>query len=156
MPNPGVIDHEPYDANDVGLVGVLKDLKETMANQQVYSVVGYRCEAFENVTQGDALYCRESDGKVGKAIANDTLDKALVAGFAQTTKSTGQIVQVVIRGLLATSGLDQGDDYYLSTASSGAITKTAPSTASQYLTRIGEAANSAQLIIKIEPPILLR
>lgn len=156
MPNPGVIDHEPYDANDVGLVGVLKDLKETMANQQVYTVVGYRCEAFENVTQGDALYCRESDGKVGKAIANDTLDKALVAGFAQTTKSTGQIVQVVIRGLLATSGLDQGDDYYLSAASSGAITKTAPSTASQYLTRIGEAANSAQLIIKIEPPILLR
>tara|TARA_R100001443_G_scaffold12269_2_gene21755 strand:+ start:10041 stop:10511 length:471 start_codon:yes stop_codon:yes gene_type:complete len=156
MPNPGVIDHEPYDANDVGLVGVLKDLKETMANQQVYTVVGYRCEAFENVTQGDALYCRESDGKVGKAIANDTLDKALVAGFAQTTKSTGQIVQVVIRGLLATSGLDEGNDYYLSAASSGAITKTAPSTASQYLTRIGEAANSAQLIIKIEPPILLR
>ena len=156
MPNPGVIDHEPYDANDVGLVGVLKDLKETMANQQVYTVVGYRCEAFENVTQGDALYCRESDGKVGKAIANDTFDKALVAGFAQTTKSTGQIVQVVIRGLLATSGLDEGNDYYLSAASSGAITKTAPSTASQYLTRIGEAANSAQLIIKIEPPILLR
>jgi len=157
MPNPGVIDNEPYDSNDAGLIGVIKDLNETIKAKETYeAIAGYRCVAFENVTQGDALYCRQSDGKVGKAIANDTFDKALVAGFAQTTKSTGQIVQVITRGLLATSGLDQGDDYYLSASSSGAITKTAPSTASQYISRIGEAANSAQLIIKIEPPILLR
>ena len=155
MPNPGVLDHEPYDASDVGLIGALRDLKETMAGKQVYSVVGYRCEAFENVSQGDAVYARSSDGKVGKAIANDTFDKALVAGFAETTKTTGQLVQVVVRGLLATSGLDQGDEYYLSAASAGAITKTPPSSASEYLTRIGEAAGSTQLNIKIEPPILL-
>jgi len=155
MPNPGVLDNEPYLANDIGLVGALRDLKETMAGKQTYSVVGYQCEVFENVTQGQALYCRASDGKVGKAIANDTMDKALVAGFAQTTKSTGQTVNVIVRGLLATSGLDQGDEYYLSAASAGAITKTAPSSASQYLTRIGEAAGSTELIIKLEPPILL-
>jgi len=155
MPNPGVLDHEPYEASDVGLIGALRDLKETMAGQQTYSVVGYQCEVFENVVQGEALYCRASDGKVGKAIANDTFDKALVAGFAQTTKSTGQSVNVIVRGLLATSGLDEGDDYYLSAASAGSITKTAPTTASQYLTRIGEAAGSTELIIKLEPPILL-
>jgi len=155
MPNPGVLDNEPYVANDVGLVGALRDLKETMAGKQVYAVVGYRCEAFENVNQGEAVYARSSDGKVGKAIANDTFDKALVAGFAETTKTAGQLVQVVVRGLLATSGLDQGDDYYLSATSAGAITKTAPSSSSQYLTRIGEAAGSTQLIIKLEPPILL-
>ena len=155
MPNPGVLDHEPYEASDVGLIGALRDLKETMAGQQTYSVVGYQCEVFENILQGEALYCRASDGKVGKAIANDTFDKALVAGFAQTTKSTGQSVNVIVRGLLATSGLDEGDDYYLSAASAGSITKTAPTTASQYLTRIGEAAGSTELIIKLEPPILL-
>ena len=155
MPNPGVIDNEPYVANDIGLVGALRDLKETMADKQTYSVVGYQCITFENVVQGEALYCRASDGKVGKAIANDTLDKALVAGFAQTTKSTGQSVNVIVRGLLATSGLDEGDEYYLSAASAGSITKTAPTTASQYLTRIGEAAGSTELIIKLEPPILL-
>ena len=155
MPNPGVLDNEPYAASDVGLIGALRDLKETMAGQQTYSVVGYQCEVFENVIQGQALYCRASDGKVGKAIANDTLDKALVAGFAQTTKSTGQTVNVIVRGLLATSGLDEGDEYYLSAASAGSITKTAPSSASQYLTRIGEAAGSTELIIKLEPPILL-
>ena len=155
MPNPGVLDHEPYEASDVGLIGALRDLKETMAGQQTYSVIGYQCEVFENILQGEALYCRASDGKVGKAIANDTFDKALVAGFAQTTKSTGQSVNVIVRGLLPTSGLDQGDEYYLSAASAGAITKTAPSSATQYLTRIGEAAGSTELIIKLEPPILL-
>jgi len=155
MPNSGVLDNEPYVANDIGLVGALRDLKETMADKQTYSVVGYQCITFENVVQGEVLYCRASDGKVGKAIANDTFDKALVAGFAQTTKSTGQSVNVIVRGLLATSGLDEGDEYYLSAASAGSITKTAPTTASQYLTRIGEAAGSTELIIKLEPPILL-
>ena len=104
MPNPGVLDNEPYLANDIGLVGALRDLKETMADKQTYSVVGYQC---------------------------------------------------IVRGLLATSGLDEGDEYYLSAASAGAITKTPPTTASQYLTRIGEAAGSTELIIKLEPPILL-
>ena len=155
MPNPGVLDHEPYATNDDGLIGALLDLKETMDDHKAQAIVGYRSSAFENVTQGDALYARSSDGKVGKAIANDTFDKALVAGFAQTTKTTGEIVQVVTRGLLATSGLDQGDNYYLSASSAGAITKTVPSSASQYVTRIGEAAGSTQLIIKIEPPVLL-
>ena len=36
------------------------------------------------------LYSRASDGQVGKAIANDTFDKALVAGVAETTKAAGQ------------------------------------------------------------------
>ena len=155
MPNPGVIDNEPYAPNSGGLTGVLIDLKDTMADQQTYSVIGYQCVTFENVSQGEALYCRSSDGKVGKAIANDTIDKALVAGFAQTTKPAGASINVIVRGLLATSGLDAGDEYYLSTASAGAITKTAPSSSGQYLTRIGEAGTSTQLIIKLEPPILI-
>ena len=155
MPNPGVLDNEPYASNDVGLLGALRDLKETMANQQTYSVIGYQCITFENVVQGEALYCRSSDGKVGKAIADDTFDKALVAGFAQTTKSTGQSVNVIVRGLMATSGLDAGDDYYLSAASAGAITKTPPSGSGEYLTRVGESGTSTQLIIKLEPPVLL-
>lgn len=155
MPNSGVIDNEPYANNDVGLIAALRDLKETLSGQQTYSVIGYQCEVFENVTQGQALYCRASDGKVGKAIANDTFDKALVAGFAQTTKTTGQTVNIIVRGLIATSGLDQGDEYYLSNVSAGAITKTPPTTSSHYLTKIGEAAGSTELIIKLEPPILL-
>ena len=153
MPNPGVLDNEPYVANDIGLVGALRDLKETMADKQTYSVVGYQCITFENVVQGEALYCRASDGKVGKAIANDTLDKATCIGFARTTKTTDQDVDVVTHGQLSSSSLTTGSDYYLSAVTSGAITTTPPSGSGKYLVRVGRASGTAQLIVKIEAPM---
>ena len=51
---------------------------------------------FENVTQGDAVYARNQDGFIGKAIANDTFDKALVAGVAETTESSGSKCKVLV------------------------------------------------------------
>ena len=65
---------------------------------------------FEDVTQGDALYSRASDGKVGKAVANGTLDQATVAGFAETTVTSGNQVRVIVSGQVAVSHtLDAGD-----------------------------------------------
>jgi len=145
----------PYAPNAEGFTQVLIDFKSTMPSQTVFKVTGYQAVAFENVTQGDAVYSRASDGQVGKAIANDTLDKAIVAGVVETTKSAGQTVKVIVSGIVTTSGLDLGDQYYLSAASAGTITKTPPSSAGQYITRIGEAGSTGQLIIRVEPPILL-
>ena len=150
-----VKDLEPYAGNAEGLTGVLTDIVSTMPNPIVFKVVGYVVNTFEDVTQGDVLYARASDGLVGKAIANDTLDKAIVAGVAETTKLAGQEVRVIVAGIVATSGLDLGDQYYLSAASPGAIVKTPPSTAGQYISRVGEAGSTGQLIIRAEPPILL-
>ena len=82
------------------------------------------------------LYSRASDGQVGKAIANDTFDKACVAGVAETTKTAGQSVKVIVAGIVATSGLNTGDQYFLSAASAGAIVETPPSSAGQYVTRV--------------------
>lgn len=155
-PSPSVKNYEPYAPNNQGLTEALIDLKSTMAGKTVYSVAGFIALGFEDVTQGEALYSRMSDGKVGRAIANDTEDKATVVGFAQTSKSVGQEVRVLVVGLLPTSGLDAGDIYYLSAATPGLITTVPPSTAGQYVTRVGEAASSAELIIQVEPPILLR
>lgn len=152
----GISNYEPYEPNSVGLTQVLIDLKDTMAGRTVYSVAGFVAEGFEDVTQGDALFSRSSDGKVGRAIANDTLDKATVVGFAQTTKSAGEEVRVLIVGVLANSGLDAGDIFYLSDSGAGNITTTPPSTAGRFLTRVGEAASASEFIIQIEPPILLR
>ena len=152
----GISNYEPYEPNSVGLTQVLIDLKDTMAGRTVYSVAGFVAEGFEDVTQGDALFSRSSDGKVGRAIANDTLDKATVVGFAQTTKSAGEEVRVLIVGVLADSGLDAGDIFYLSDSGAGNITTTPPSTAGRFLTRVGEAASASEFIIQIEPPILLR
>ena len=145
----------PYQANAQGLTEALIDLKSTMPSQTVFKVTGYVTTCFENVTQGDAVYSRSSDGFVGKAIANDTFDKAKVAGIVETTKSSGSEVRVLTRGIVTTAGLNTGDLYFLSANSAGAITDTPPTGSGNYLTRVGEAGSTGQFIIKIEPPILL-
>ena len=150
-------DLEPYAANVEGLVAILEDFRQTMPNPIVFKVAAYRTEAFENVSQGDALYSRTSDGKVGKAVANGTLDQAIVAGFAETTQTAGQIVRVIVSGQVAagTQTLDAGDIFFLSAASAGSITKTPPTTAGHFLTLVGEAANTSELIVRIKRPIQL-
>lgn len=150
----GVSNYEPYSSNAEGFTQVLIDLKDTMAGKTVYAVAGFGALAFENVTQGAALYSRSSDGKVGLARAAGTLDEATVVGFAQTAKNIGEEVRVLTIGVLATSGLDAGDPFYLATGYGG-ITATPPSTAGQYLVRVGEASTTANLTIQLEPPILL-
>lgn len=149
-------DYEPYQANARGLTDVLIDLKETIAGTTLPKVAGFIATCFEDVFQGEALYARASDGKVGKAIANDTLDKATVAGFAQTSELAGTELRVLQVGIQASSGLDEGEPYYLSAASAGDITTTAPIGAGEYVTRVGEAASSAEFAIQIEPPIKLK
>ena len=150
-----VENYVPYQPNAQGLTEVLLDLKSTMPSQIVAKITGYVTNCFEDVTQGDAVYSRASDGFIGKAIANDTEQKAQVAGFAETTKSSGSEVRVLTRGIIATSGLDTGDLYFLSAASAGSIVKNPPSTAGQFVTRVGEAGSTGQFIIKVEPPIKL-
>jgi hypothetical protein len=153
-----VKDLEPYAANVEGLIAILEDFRKTIPITVVSKVVGYQAEAFENVSQGDAIYSRISDGKVGKAIANGTLDQATVAGFAETTKTAGQTVRVIVSGQVAagTQTLDAGDIFFLSALSAGAITKTPPTTAGQFLTLVGEAPNTSELVVRIKRPIQLR
>jgi len=152
-----VKDLEPYAANAEGLTSVLTDIVSTMPNPIVFKVVGYVVNTFEDVTQGDVLYARASDGLVGKAIANDTLDKAVVAGIAETTVTQGNEVRVIVTGQVAVStSIDPGDMYFLSAASAGSLTKTPPTTAGHYVTLVGEAGTSNQIVLKIKRPIQLR
>ena len=152
-----VKDLEPYAANTEGLTGVLTDIVSTMPNPIVFKVVGYVVNTFEDVTQGDVLYARASDGLVGKAIANDTLDKAVVAGIAETTVTQGNQVRVIVTGQVAVStSIDPGDMYFLSASSAGSLTKTPPTTAGHYVTLVGEAGTSNQIVLKIKRPIQLR
>ena len=150
-----VKNYEPYEPNAQGFTESLLDFKSTFAGTPIQKVTGYVTTTFENVTQGDAVYSRASDGFVGKAIGNDTFDKAKVAGFAETTQTSGSQIRVLVRGIIATSGLNFGNEYFLSTNSAGSITETPPSGSGNYLTRVGEAGSTGQFIIKIETPILL-
>ena len=145
---------EPYAPNYRGLVDALIDLKEGFPTFVPFRV-GFDAITFEAVSQGDALYMRQSDGKVGKAIANDTLDKAYVVGIADTAKASGEEVKVLVTGVEAMSGLDAGDHYFLSASGAGAITTTAPTGAGNYVVRVGEATSAAEFAIQLEPPILL-
>ena len=101
--------NEPYESNAQGLTEALLDFKSTFSGTPVPKVTGYQATTFENVTQGDAVYSRAADGFIGKAIANDTFDKAKVAGFAETTETSGSQVRVIVRGIIATSGLNFGN-----------------------------------------------
>ena len=146
--------YKPYESNAQGLTEVLIDLKDTLAEKTVYSVAGFEAVAFENVTQGQPLYARSSDGKVGLARAAGSEDEARVVGFAQTNNSTGETVRCLVFGNLATSGLDAGELYFLSTGYGG-ITATPPSTSGQFITRVGEGATSTSFSIYVEPPVQL-
>ena len=61
---------QPYEPNYRGLVDAIIDVKDGFP---VFSPtrVGFDVATFENVADGDALYMRSSDGKVGKASAAD-------------------------------------------------------------------------------------
>ena len=146
----------PYANNFRGLVDALLDLKEgfpTFAPLQV----GFNATAFQDVTDGDALFMRTSDGQVGKASAADgTLENATVIGFANSTVSANSSVKVVVVGLKTLSSLNPGDLFFLSDSTAGAITTTPPSGAGKAVTRVGEASTATDFAIHIEPPILLK
>ena len=148
----GTSNYPPYEPNAKGFTEALIDFKDTLAGRTVYSVAGFESIAFENVAQGQPLYARSSDGKVGLARAAGNADEARVVGFAQTSKSVGETVRCLVFGNLATSGLNAGELYFLSTGYGG-ITATPPSTSGQFITRVGEAISGASLHVSLEPPI---
>ena len=154
--NGFTMSRSPYENNMRGLVDALIDFKEgfpTFAPLQV----GFNATAFQDITNGDALYMRTSDGQVGKASAADgTIENATVVGFANATVSANSTVKVVVAGLKTLSSLDPGDLFFLSDSTAGAITATAPSGAGKAITRVGEASTATDLAIHIEPPILLK
>ncbi len=154
--NSFTMTRSPYENNMRGLVDALIDFKEgfpTFAPLQV----GFNATAFQDITDGDALYMRTSDGQVGKASAADgTIENATVVGFANATVSANSTVKVVVTGLKTLSSLNAGDLFFLSDSSAGAITATPPSGAGKAVTRVGEASTVNDLAIHIEPPILLR
>ena len=144
--------YSPYSPNYEGLVESFIDLKSTMGDKTAFGIAGFEAEVFENVSQGQPLYSRKSDGKLGVAKRSGTRDEATVAGFAQTSKNTGETARCIILGVLATSGLTVGSQYYLG---EGGIVTSTPSVPNQYLTKVGQADTTSSLIVKIQPPIYI-
>ena len=147
----------PYENNFRGLVDAIVDLKEGFPTFSPADRIGFNATAFEDVTEGDALFMRTSDGQVGKAsAANGTLENATVVGFANAAALANETVKVIVVGLKTLSSLNAGDLFFLSDSTAGAITTTPPSGAGKAVTRVGEASTTTDFAIHIEPPVLLR
>ena len=146
--------YEPYYSNSQSLTEVLIDLKNTIATIPAYpGLANFNAIAQTAISQGQALLMN-SAGEVKPATMNSLLvEDATVIGFALNSASTGNQVDVLIAGLLPTSGLSAGQTYYLS--NNGSITTIPPSGVNEYVTRVGEAISSGQLAVQIEPPILV-
>ena len=154
--NSFTMTRSPYENNMRGLVDALIDFKEGFPSFAPLQV-GFNATAFQDVTDGDALFMRTSDGQVGKASAADgTIENATVVGFANSTVSANSTVKVIVTGLKTLSSLNAGDLFFLSDSTAGAISTSAPSGAGKAITRVGEASTATDLAIHIEPPVLLR
>ncbi len=88
-------------------------------------------------------------------LVRDTSITASASGNIQTdgvlAATTGQWDAVAG----TTGGLVAGTVYYLSEATAGILTATAPSTAGQFVVRVGIALSTTEMSIKVAPPVKL-
>src|SRR5438552_17494879 len=90
---------------------------------------------------GDFVYIDAADG-VKKAKA-DAAGTALAFGVATATIASSAVGSYQSSGILSgLSGLTAGSAYFLSAATAGAITTTAPTAAGQYVVRLGVAIST--------------
>lgn len=107
------------------------------------------------IVKGEIAYIFGADAiKKAKADAAATADAWFFAASASTASgATGSFQSAgVLSGL---TGLTAGATYYLSAATAGAMTVTAPTTVGQYVTRLGKALSTTEFEIRIERFILL-
>ncbi|QDP57894.1 MAG: hypothetical protein Unbinned1693contig1002_38 [Prokaryotic dsDNA virus sp.] len=97
-------------------------------------------EAGENITAGNVIYLKQSDGKCYKSDTG-TADDIRADGIAFNTDNTGNDIYVITKGLYQTTGLTANADYYLGAA--GAISTT------QSGVRLGHAYSTTRLYLNI-------
>ena len=112
-----------------------------------------------------AVYCggaNQANAAVASAIASSR-----VIGFAKETIADANTGNFQTSGVMnattgqwdavtgGTGGLTAGSPYYLSDAASGNITTTAPSASGNYLTFVGYAVSTTDLMINPDRPVKL-
>lgn len=91
--------------------------------------------------------------KKARADALGTMEGFYLAAAGIASAAVGAFQSSgVLAGL---SGLTAGATYYLSAATAGAMTTTAPTATGQYVVRLGKALSTTEFEIRIERPILL-
>lgn len=103
---------------------------------------------------GDVVYISAADtAKKAKSDASPTNRALAVAIAAISAAAVGSYQSDgIIAGL---TGLTAGAFYYLSDATAGLMTTTAPTTTGSYVTRLGIAISTTEFELRIERSILL-
>lgn len=113
-------------------------------------------EASENLSAGDFVNIFDDAGttKVRKADASGGNAKK-ADGYVKDAVTSGQPATVYFGNINADlSGLTKGAIYYVS-ATPGAITTTAPSTAAYIVQRVGKAISATELLVEIQDTLVL-
>ncbi len=94
-----------------------------------------------------------SSVKKAKGDAVATAEAVAMATAVIASAATGVFAfNGVVTGL---TGLTPGSTYYLSAATAGAMTTTAPTTTGQYVVRLGKAVSATEFMLQPSRPILL-
>lgn len=122
----------------------------------------YTALAAVNLDDGQPIYIT-GVGEVDLAQA-DSQSTADVVGLVQVDCLAGETCRYLTEGsiermdwvtIAGTSDLSPGSTYFLDPANAGKLTTTAPTTAGQFVVRVGRAVNVRTLDIEVELPILL-
>jgi hypothetical protein len=118
------------------------------------------------VVIGCPVYNDANDG-VKKAQANAAATAACIGLMATTSTAAAGSGSVMTNGVLTatttqwdavagtTGGLTKGTRYYLSAATAGIITSTAPTTVGQYVVELGIGISTTEMLLNVRQAILL-
>lgn len=113
-------------------------------------------EASETLASSDVVNVWDDSGTVKVRKADATAVGKEANGFVLAGVTSGQNATVYFDDeLTGLSGLTPGTRYYLSAATPGAITATAPSTAGNVVQHIGTAVSTSSIIFAPDTPIEL-
>lgn len=145
----------------------MADYTQTSINPTVVPANNYNPMALVNMPPGSPVFqSLTADGTVNLAKA-DAIGTARAVGVTSRQGIAGSHVHTQYAGPLTlttdewdaiagtTGGLDQGAPYYLSAATAGRLTTTAPSASASLALQIGIALSSTTLLIQILPKLVV-
>lgn len=107
--------------------------------------------AGETITAGQAVYLKESDGKLWKAQADGTAAEAAFIGIALNGAAAGQPVVILTSGSCTIGATVAVGGVYCVSATAGGICPVADLVSSDYVTIIGYGSTTA--ILYVDPVI---
>jgi len=129
--------------------GPIYSLQATTSVEKV--VLSFTCTATEQV--GDVVYL-SADDTVAQAQSN-AIGTTFAVGLIISKPSVTSCDVVVAGKVEGLAGLTAGTRYYLSNTVAGGLLATPPITSGHFVIKVGIAINTTDLLLQIDPPVLL-